>query len=702
VRTVPAAMTAAWSDGDFVGVNKPIARVTIQRLDIQLQKVDADRLFASALFGQADIPRELPNVKSVSWERSVGTDVASCTIVFYNTEPLPLGTTPATGTAGGDFDQPGAYTFNRGATSWSASRWGHTVNEWADYITPDRVLRTYEGYGFDHEAIPEEDAHLVQTGTWIIDEVEYSADGLITVTCRDIGRLLLDHLMFPPVIPLSNYPLEFEPEKQVANPDIVTTTGTKFRPTYASDSGVPYNGSNGTIFGHKPSHAFDGSDSTYWLSIGNALPSAGYSFEHIEGNCGNKTVAAVTYKVWGGPYRVYLSLRVNGVWQGGTEIPYDETNPASAPNGSNINFVAVQTVAREGTATFKLKHPVSKVERVRLTFTRLFNSGLGSFRYRAGVRDIECSSQKTVTTDGGTHTEGDYANYTDIVKYLLASTGFHWPKSANSFLTYSDGSRVTLEPTLNDPRLKKGRVWGDLQSSAPAGPNTLTAEIWDKKPVMDGIAYVRDVVGFIFCIDEQGAAVFRMPNIWTVGNYIGVNDPAAGRVNTLVEIDEKTTLLGLRARLTSRNIREHVIVANVAGKIGAVANGYNPITPDPGLRRVTIWTDQNFENETEARVMAELIAVRQMFTYRSDTIKIAGYPRIQIDDQVKIFERVTNEGYVHYVRSIRSSNDNESGEWTYDLTTNWLGETPGTSSWAFNPSALSAATQEYLEALGAI
>lgn len=697
-------MTTAWSDGNFVGRNKPIARVTIQRLDVQLQKVDADRLFASALFGQADIPRELPNVKSVSWERSVGTDVATCTIVFYNTEPLPLGTTPATGTADtvGDFDQPGSYTFNRGATSWSTSRWGHTINSWADYIIPDRILRTYEGYGFDATAIPELDSHLVQTGTWMIDEVDYSADGLITVTCRDVGRLLLDHMMFPPVIPLANYPLEFQKYFQVANPDIVTTTGTKFRPTYATDSGVPYNGSNGAIYGHKPSHAFDGSDSTYWLSIGNALPSAGYSFEHIEGNCGGKTVAAVKYKVWGGPYRVYLSLRVGGVWQGATEIPYDETNPAAAPNGSNINYVASQTVAREGTQTFKLKHPVSKVERVRLTFTRLFNSGLGSFRYRAGVRDIECSSQKTVTTDGGTHTEGDYGDYTEIVKYLLASGGFHWPKSANSFLTRSNGSRVTLAPALDDPYLKKGRVWGDLQMSGTAGPSTLGAEIWDKKPLMDGIAYVRDVLGFIFYIDEQGAAVFRMPNIWSVGNYIGVNDVAAGRVSTLVEIDEKTTLLGLRARLSSRNIREHVFVANTNGKVGAVAAGYNPITPDPGLRRVAGWTDQHFQSATEAQVMADLITVRQMFTYRSDTLKIAGYPRIQIDDQVKIYERVTNEGYVHYVRSIRSSNDHESGEWTYDMTTNWLGETPGTSSWAFNPTALSAATQSYLSALGAI
>jgi hypothetical protein len=688
-------MTAIWTGGEFTGDKQPMARVTIQKMHIQLQKVDKERLFSTAVFGQGEIPRELPNIKSVEWERSVGADVATCTIVLYNTAPLPLGDTPPTG---GDFDLPGYYTFNYGATSWSNSRWGHEGNAWQDWLMPDRLIRTYEGYGFDPTSIPENDAHLVQTGVWLIDDVEFTHDGLITVTCRDIGRLLLDQIMFPPVIPLANYPLEFQAYHQVDNPDIVTTTGSVSRPSYAYDSGAPYNGANASLYGHRASDAFDGNAGTYWLSVGNALPSAGYSFEFVEGAV-NGTVSAVTVHVWGGPYKAYLSLRVGGKWTGRSEIPYDENNPVSAPNGSDINYVASMSIGHEATRTFKLANPVANVERVRVTFTNLFNSGIGPYRYRAGVREITVSSQKSVTKDGGTHTEGDYGDYSEIVRYLLASGGFHWPRTSMGFLTKSDGSTVSLQPSSNDPYLKSGRVWGDIETAGTAGPAALGVDIWDKKPLMDGIAYVRDILSYIFFIDETGGAVFRIPNIWSVGNYVGDFSYNAGRTSNMVTIDERQTLLGLRAKISSRNIRENVFVANTNGRIGAVAAGFNPINPDPGMRRVAGWTDQHFATTNEAQVMADLITVRQMFEFRSDSLTIVGNPAIQIDDQVKIFERTTNEGYIHYVKSIKSTNDLEAGKWTYDLDTHWLGEAPF-SKWAFDPTKLSAATQTYLAAIG--
>src|SRR5206468_11515535 len=95
MRTLPSGMLDKWTNGEFTGSNRHMARVTIQRMHIQLQKVDPEKLFSTAVFGQGDIPVELPNVKSVEWTRSVGSDVATATIVFYNTEPLPLGSTPA-------------------------------------------------------------------------------------------------------------------------------------------------------------------------------------------------------------------------------------------------------------------------------------------------------------------------------------------------------------------------------------------------------------------------------------------------------------------------------------------------------------------------------------------------------------------------------------------------------------------------------
>lgn len=709
MRLVPQSLTDAWLSGDYTDTRRPMARVTIQKLQVKLQKVDSTRLFATALFGQGDIPRELPNVKSVTWDRSVGSDVASCTIVFYNTTPLPLGQPPITD---GDFDLPGYYTYNYGVTSW-ASDWGTqmyvTERSWQDYLIPDRILRTYEGFGFNANAAPETDANLVQTGTWMIDDVEFSTDGLITVTCRDVGRLLLDHIMFPPVIPLDRYPMVWDPNHNVENPDVVTTGGPTFRPAYDTDSGVPYYGRNGNIHGHRASHAFDASESTYWLSVGNAQPRAGYSFEYVQGKTGGRTVAAVRIHVHGGPYRVYLSVKVKGKWQGRNVIPYDPHNPASAPNGSNIKYVKVATVKREATYTFKLDQPIAHVDAIRISFTDLWNSGIGPYKYRAGLRSVVCMSQQSTTVDGGTHVEGDFGDYTEIVKYLLACGGFHWPKTTNAFLTYSDGTRTALEPTENDPFLVSGRIWGELEMSgtgAYADPvtgvrATLKADIWDKKPLMDGIAYVRDILGFLFMVDEVGGAIFRLPNVYGLGNWytdFGANARYVSGENAIVTIDERQTLIGLRAKISSKNIREHIFVANANGTFGATAAGYNPVSPNPGMRRVGGWTDQNFATTAEAQKMADLIVIRQAFEYRTDSVTIVANPAIQCDDQVKLKERITGEGYYHYVKGIKSTNDLEAGQWTYDLSTNWLGETPF-GTWAFDQNALNIATAQYLAAI---
>ena len=96
--------------------------------------------------------------------------------------------------------------------------------------------------------------------------------------------------------------------------------------------------------------------------------------------------------------------------------------------------------------------------------------------------------------------------------------------------------------------------------------------------------------------------------------------------------------------------------------------------------------------------MADLITVRQLFQYRRDTVEIPAHPGIQVDDQVRIFERVTSEGFVHYVMGISSTNDMSTGQWTYSLQTHWLGEDPE-KKWIFDRSQLSEATIDFLDEL---
>ena len=698
MRTTSAQTQAVWQSGDFVGGNRPIVRATIQRLSLYKRSFGS-QVYTSVPFAQKSKPLELPNIKSVKWSRSVDGGVATCTLTLYNTEPLPLGASPAA-----DLDRPGYFTYQRGKAFYSP-RWHHTKTGWQDWIVPDRIIRTFEGYGFDPDVPPELDTHLYQSGTWLIDDVELDHEGYITIECRDIGRVLLDQIMLPPVVPTASYPLYFDTYQQVNNPDIVTTTGTGWhKPAYDTSSNAPYIGVGGAVQGHVGTDAFDSSTSSYWLSIGNAAPDAGYSFEYIQGKFASQSLSAVRVRTWGGPYRAYISVYAGGKWQGKRTVPYDPNNPVSAPNGANIPYVYAFDADRESSTSYSLPKPIEGATKVRVSFTNLTNSGIGPYKYRAGVRTLEISSQTTTTKDGGTHTEPKtsppgYGDFTDIVKILLAYGGFFWPSDAAAFIKLSDGTLVTTPAATNDPALRGGRVWGDFEQTGTAGVAPLGVDVWDKKPLMDGINYVRDMVGFIFYVDELGGAVFRSPNIWSVGNYIGLGAAEAGRTTDFVIIDETQTLMGLGAKLSSRSIRERIFVGNLAGQVAGMSAGHNPYPS--GLRRVGGWTDQSFKTAKECKIMADLIGLRQLFTYRTDKVKIPGNPAIQIDDQVKIFERITEEGYLHYVESISMEWNAEDGRYTYDLGTHWLGATPF-SDWTFDPATLSAETVAYLKALGKV
>lgn len=515
----------------------------------------------------------------------------------------------------------------------------------------------------------------------------------------------------------------------------------------SNTSNTYYNSGNvidGSMFGHYPHEALDSSDSTYWLSVGNIDPGRGFAYEWFEVSVGNAEVGEVGFRTAKANYEVYLSVFSNGQWiQHGPHdvIGYNPTLPESH-NGGDIPFCEKSMPGNsEGPHRITLRSPIPHVTKVRLTFHNLQDFGLGPYVYRAGLKDINVYGTASKGGAGGsappsvagpaqddnspditgTYTAyvppeevpgagenpGYYEDYTDIIKLLLAWGGFFWPENAQrtscngAVTTYDWGQGPygfkNVDPVLGDQT--SGRVWGDFMDTGVAGITQLPIPQWDKKSLLDGISYVRDIIGYLFYIDEDGAAVWRLPNIFAVGNYVGDRAAGAARVQQAVTIDEKQTLIELRTKISSRNVRERYFIASTDGKTGALSVGYNP--NPTGLRRVGGWTDQHFGSDAECQIMADFIALKALMAYRVDTIQIPGNPRIQADDQVRIFERVTGEGYLHYVRGISSSNDLETGVWTYDLDTNWLGEAPFTK-WAFDPTKLSAELQAYLQATEAL
>lgn len=721
MRTVSTATQNTWEGGDYSSdEDRPMVRATIQK--IHIVKVDYhqgkdithtwshDGKFRSAIWGQEQQPRELRNIKAFTWSRSIDQDVATATLTLYNTR---LVLNPGEIPNDEDFDLPGFYTPNRGEdgeTFWG-TRWGYEANHWLHWLVPDRLVRTFEGYGVDIDVPPQQDEHMYPSGVWLIDDVEFTNDGLITVTMRDVGRLLLEQIAFPPIVPHEVYPLYWEKYATEDDAPGVTPDLGWVRPNYDDNSNERYIGDpdagpdqevlgDGLVYGHSGADAFDGGSSanvSYWLSV--AAGRDGFAW--IQGTFSPEVVQYVRVVMQGGPYRMFVSVMVDGIWKGREKIPYSHEDGTVDVNAA-IRYADVFRV-EDGENIVKLHTTYETATQVRLTFTRLWDSGIGQHgQRRVAVRDVQVAGTASETPGSGTHPVGNYGDFTSIVKWVAAWCGFYWPREGSglAFEKYPGSDTKHFSPPAEDDAvLPKGRVWGDFMQSGTQGIAKLTEDAFDKKPMMDAISAVREIVGFNFWIDETGGVIWRLPNVFEKGSYTTPTSGGAhgARTTDVLVISEEQTLMQISAKLSSQNVRERVFVANAGGKFGAVVKGYNPYPS--GIMRVGGWTDQGFETEAECERMADMIALRQAFLFRQDQIKIPAHPGVQIDDQVRIFERQTGEGYLHRVTGITSNFDNEEGLWTYDLTTHWLGDEPFTN-WAFDPDVLSEVTKSYLRAIG--
>lgn len=745
-RDVPQSMTDGWKSETKIGEHRGVVRATIQRAELKKFEYDTawaaggsfeqDRhrtgWFTSIIFGDPSRHREIKNIMNYSWERSVEQDVATCTLTLLNTDLAAIGEPRDNPTSPDEFDKPGYFTYNRGVTTVSENRWGYDIETgWQEVFVPDRVVRTYEGYGVDRTVPPAEDEHLMQSGTWLIDKATYNNDGTITLEMRDVGRLLLDQIVFPPVIPYDEYPLTWSKIRStnVASRDATggdwETRLRRFGRASSSNeeyvgkglTNEPYPryvGDNGGAEGHQASHVLtDPPEGTpveeyYWLSTGQDTRDSKVWWQYDLDE--QMPVAALRLSGRGGPFQMYISVHNGDKWIGKREIPYDVTT-GDVDVKAGIPFVTSHIMDRGG-HNFEVVLPKAyNAQKIRITFSRLRDTLVGEHPWRAGLRSMAIYTAPTKAAlgfDRGNVLKvvGNYGDYTHVVKWVCAWAGFYWPPHSTGmdFVVRGTGEgteKVFITHTRNDPVLPKGRVWGDFMKSGTQGEADLTVDMFDKKPLMDVITYVKDLLGFSFWIDETGGVVWRMPNLFSLGNYRSPGDMGErvrlGRDEEIVVIDEEETLLGYQTTLDSTNVRERIFVANVVGGQGTVIKGFNPFPVN--FRRMAGWTDQRFDTKREARVMADMIAAQQMFTYRRGQVTTPGYPRIQVDDQVRIFERVTNETFYHYVMGIKCSLDMESGAWTYTLDTHWLGERPS-DAWVVRVEELDAVTQAYLNAVG--
>lgn len=218
------------------------------------------------------------------------------------------------------------------------------------------------------------------------------------------------------------------------------------------------------------------------------------------------------------------------------------------------------------------------------------------------------------------------------------------------------------------------QVYGGIESTGAYAKECLPEDMFDKRPVMDAIRQIKEVVGYVFYVDQEGGARFESPNWWGLGNFSMSGTP----IDVIPEIDELVQLTGYDTRYGDSETRSEIIVASADPTADQKDTVVTRVVPQnvgdlKGIVKPAMWTNGAFADSQEQRVMADLIAMHTWFARRQSSVECVANPLIGINDQVRVYERQTGEVYIHYVRGISFSHDLVSGDFTMSLTTHWLG-----------------------------
>ena len=368
----------------------------------------------------------IPNVVVVTIDRSIEADAATCNIVVYN-QWMRNNSDVASATAT-EIGIHGYFTSTHGKSPEAQARWGHEANSWEDVLTPNAIIRTYQGYGGHNKTLVDAlaDGNLLLNGIWLVDEVRVSSDGRMTITCRDTAKLLIEQQLYPPLVPPKSYPLQYyryviDSRKitAAARKETITTktttnipTGDKrivfldssvdrWYPTGATGSDIDTGGF--VLHGHKAVDCLDGNLDTFCLSVGNSSPDRPFCTDWWEFDCGEQ-MNAVYMHPWGGNYTMYVSVMEAGKWVGTQTVPYDPSALYGSQSyvvntGANIPYVASFGTPWETGQNYVLPR-LYNAQRVRISFRNHTRSIWGPWYYRCGMRELKIR----VTNGAGTMT----------------------------------------------------------------------------------------------------------------------------------------------------------------------------------------------------------------------------------------------------------------------------------------------------------
>jgi hypothetical protein len=260
------------------------------------------------------------------------------------------------------------------------------------------------------------------------------------------------------------------------------------------------------------------------------------------------------------------------------------------------------------------------------------------------------------------YAQPDYTDYADIIKDLALWGGF-W----------------LYEP--NVPGGQEPGVYGIIETTGAydtLGP--LGIEFFDKRPIIDVMTDIANLVGYVVRCDDVGSLRFQAPNIWQIGNFF---DETGQHTNLIPQIDERITLSDYQMTQTDQELRSPIVVAVSDPYLwGGPIPGTNVTTFVPpytpllkGITKSAMFAVPLQVDATDQAYFAELIALRIWLASRTGTVRAWCDPSICVGDQVQIFERQTGEVNVHYVKAMSMTYTAQDGKLEMQLTTNWLGST---------------------------
>ena len=809
MRIIPSTMWDLWTQGGpLIGEDgAPHGRVTVESdsEDLCLHKSTSSvvgtfqkgpiRWFQREDNSQTEV--EVPNVTNITTDRSLDQDAATCKITLSNQWMIVNGDLALND---GELGQPGYFTSTRGDSMDAEPHWGQSTNAWNGVLVPNALIRTYQGYGGRDLTVDEAlvAGNIILTGTWLIDTVQTGTDGNIQLECRDMGKLLIEQQLYPPLIPTTHYPLTycrwvfrklsgdasgtfippslFTPDTTPliigAATDYVGAMPEPTLPDYIgnlpgngywvlSTNGETYNFGNNAPLGNIPATWGDqfneaqDIESTragtgYWLLNRNGTVTAHGAAVHY-GQAMAPGGGGQVY-VWTGGYKSaiagtstglgYWVLAFNGVVSnfgdaaaGGDHSPIELYFPNWIDSEIGIDIAGHPTAngywtmsntgrvqAHGAAAHYGEPYPapgdnpgthVITFEKITPTPTgngywcmdqagqvwaygdAVFKGGL---RYNASLKrsegmfvnwpltDFPDFAVDLVSTPSGNgywifgnaggvfpfgdaqylggldrayevflREDGNYKDYSDIIKELLLWSGW-W-----------------LQGDITDTGAPG--VYGNIETTGAFSPECIPDDVLDKQPVINAINTIKEIVAYLFFIDEEGAAHFESPNIWSAGNFL----EDGTHTTYLPEIDERFQITNYGVSVSDRTVRSEIILSSsdpTQALNDTVTTRFVPQNVGllRGIQRPAVWVNEVFTSKAEQETMAELLALFTWLAQRQGSVQCLANPAIQINDQVRIWERITSETYIHYVRGISTDMDLKSGTYTMQLTTHWMGD----------------------------